>query len=995
MKKLFTLILASVFALAGISQTITDTTKLRTAINTYIVANNNKEINAAQLNRILNGVINVLPNTGGGTAGVTSFKGRFGPVLPAYNDYTVAMISGLVSELNKRVDTVWTNADTLYYTHGGVTIKDKIAYLETDPIYGASAAAGVTSTLISHWNTAYDRSLSANPVFSSGIITFTKQDGNTLTVNLDGRYNKISDTAAMLLPYVLKGGSTMTGYLTLVGDPVNANHAVNKNYVDNLVTGLTWKQAVKAATTANITLSGEQTIDGVALVTGDRVLVKNQTTATANGVYVVASGSWTRASDADASSEVLGLAVYVNPNGVPNTNTYGGTQWANSNSSVTLGSTNITFSQIAGAGTYTNGAGINLTSNVFSTDNSYIKGLFSTNYTQPLSYNATTGVFSFDTTTTSGGWHSWNWIKAQTDILYGETASANTWSGIQTISAAGTPLTINSTDATAIKEIFQHNGTQVAKFGIDGSGQWTFYGSTAGNVSLMTISATSIVAATQFQASAIVSAPSIKWTSGTNGRVMYSSGSSGSQVFGDNGNFKFDVTTTELRIGSQANPNADWAGAIYGTTSGTAASANFNIGPVGILPMRFVVTDAHTEAGRLHTSGNWNFGANVADAGYLVRINGTELVTGAVSFSSTLDVTGNAAFTASVRAARFLTTSAGSDVVIMGSGAQVGLNAETADFNVYLYNNKDFSVYTNGANKRFWVSGATVNVTGTFTASSTITGSSFSGAGTGLTGTAASLTAGQVTNGAYVNAANIFTSNNKFTSDVTFEQTNPVLILNRTSSGGAARIDLKTNGTANWSAGVGVSSINNNYEVYNASLAANAVSYNYTTNAAVFGGSISTSSSVNAANGNFSALVSMNFLGNAWAAGGAGTNYSFGSFGNSGGSGFIGVERSTANGLTIGTTAYSLVLGTSTNTPVQIASNNVVRTTLSADGTTFTNTAASSVFVANRTTVGSGSPSGFKIQNSGTDAWGVGNSFAATGTTPFQIYNFGNSTVAL
>jgi hypothetical protein len=185
------------------------------------------------------------------------------------------------------------------------------------------------------------------------------------------------------------------------------------------------------------------------LIAGDRVLVKNQTTATANGVYVVASGSWTRATDADASSEVLGLAVYVNPNGVPNTNTYGGTQWANSNSTVTLGSTNITFSQIAGAGTYTNGAGINLTSNVFSTDNSYIKGLFSTNYTQPLSYNLTTGVFSFDTTTTSGGWHSYNYIIAQLDAGFVHKSGSvteiitglKTFSSLLTVSAGGAAIT--------------------------------------------------------------------------------------------------------------------------------------------------------------------------------------------------------------------------------------------------------------------------------------------------------------------------------------------------------------------------------------------------------------------------------------------------------------------------------------------------------------------------------------------------------------------------
>jgi hypothetical protein len=73
------------------------------------------------------------------------------------------------------------------------------------------------------------------------------------------------------------------------------------------------KVPVKAATTANITLSGEQTIDGVACVTDDRVLVKNQTTTANNGIYDVDTGSWTRAVDFDGTYDVKkGTLIYVN-----------------------------------------------------------------------------------------------------------------------------------------------------------------------------------------------------------------------------------------------------------------------------------------------------------------------------------------------------------------------------------------------------------------------------------------------------------------------------------------------------------------------------------------------------------------------------------------------------------------------------------------------------------------------------------------------------------
>jgi hypothetical protein len=173
--------------------------------------------------------------------------------------------------------------------------------------------------------------------------------------------------------YLQLSGGSMTGFLTLAGDPTNSNHAVNKNYVDNIVTGLSWKNAVLAATTTNITLSGTQSVDGVILNIGDRVLVKNQTTASQNGIYVVANGSWTRAVDEDNSPEVFGSAVYVSGGGTLNKNT----QWTNSNSTApTIGTDPITYVQISGAGTYTNGTGISLIGNAFSLDSSYTDTLY-------------------------------------------------------------------------------------------------------------------------------------------------------------------------------------------------------------------------------------------------------------------------------------------------------------------------------------------------------------------------------------------------------------------------------------------------------------------------------------------------------------------------------------------------------------------------------------------------------------------------------------------
>lgn len=160
--------------------------------------------------------------------------------------------------------------------------------------------------------------------------------------------------------YLTLAGGTLTGFLTLHADPTNSMHAATKNYVDNLITGISWKNEVVTATTANITLSGEQTIDGV-LTSTSRVLVKDQTDATTNGIYLTDAGAWTRTTDADTGDEIAKATVYV-----AGGSTHGGTQWTCTNSSITLGSSNITWGQISGTGTYTDGVGLDLTGNVFS-----------------------------------------------------------------------------------------------------------------------------------------------------------------------------------------------------------------------------------------------------------------------------------------------------------------------------------------------------------------------------------------------------------------------------------------------------------------------------------------------------------------------------------------------------------------------------------------------------------------------------------------------------
>ena len=237
--------------------------------------------------------------------------------------------------------------------------------------------------------------------------------------------------------YVKKVGDTMTGSLTFssgtvtgLPTPSNASDAAPKSYVDAAITGLSWKQAVRTATTINGTIAtafaNGSVVDGVTLATGDRILIKNQTTQSENGIYIVAaSGAPTRSLDSDSSAELVGESVFVDA-GTVNADT----GWVQTtNTPITVGTSNLVYAQFSGSGAYSAGTGLTLTGNTFSLTSPVAVTLGGTGLSTLGSANTVLGV-------NAGG------------TAY-EAKSIAAGTGISVVHTANT-ITVNNTGVTSV-----------------------------------------------------------------------------------------------------------------------------------------------------------------------------------------------------------------------------------------------------------------------------------------------------------------------------------------------------------------------------------------------------------------------------------------------------------------------------------------------------------------------------------------------------------------
>lgn len=187
-------------------------------------------------------------------------------------------------------------------------------------------------------------------VMPDGKFRFYRGDGSTQlqTLYVGQKYLPTNEAILTLLTAYLETSAVDTDVTLAAGsNALVPSQLAIKTYVDNLVAGVDWKEQVRVATTANITLSGTQTIDGVSVVADDRVLVKDQTAGAENGIYLCKAGAWARAADGDSALDLQMAYVQVMRGGV-----HSGQKWRLLTNPITLGTTALVWQQDTG-GSYT------------------------------------------------------------------------------------------------------------------------------------------------------------------------------------------------------------------------------------------------------------------------------------------------------------------------------------------------------------------------------------------------------------------------------------------------------------------------------------------------------------------------------------------------------------------------------------------------------------------------------------------------------------------
>ena len=437
-------------------------------------------------------------------------------------------------------------------------------------------------------------------------------DGGTLkridfSVLRDAVFNDVSGDAT-----ISSGSLSISSNIALTGTPTAptanlgtsttqiATTAFVSSSVDTAAEGLHVLSSCRVATTANITLSGTQTIDGVVLVADERVLVKDQGTASQNGIYLCKSGSWTRTTDFDSSSEIVaGDFVFVTEGSVN-----GGHGFVMISAVSTLGGDGgdaINWTQFSGIGQVIAGEGITITDHTIDCElaTNSNKGIAS--FTND--FNVNNGVVSITTLNqnTTGNAQTATALESSRNIggvAFDGTSNINlpgvNTSGTQNTS--GSAATVTGAAQTAITSVGTLTGLTVGALTFpnsDGSADDFLQTDGSGNLSLATISLSDLSDITAFDTSSLLIGGSISGTTNANRNIGFGVGvfenlttgdsntgigaeslkrvttGSGNTALGDNSMLYLTTGQYNVSIGQHA---------LFGSTSNFTGTSNVAIG---------------------------------------------------------------------------------------------------------------------------------------------------------------------------------------------------------------------------------------------------------------------------------------------------------------------------------------------------------------------------------------------------------------------------------
>lgn len=309
--------------------------------------------------------------------GVTSFQTSLSGLTPQSASNGAVTLAGTLGLSSGGTGASITNVPGGVVYGGASTLAITAAGTSGQLLTSAGAGTPAWTTTLP---TAAFPALTGDITTSAGSLattlkTITQGTGsNFVKIAIDSNGRVTGNTAVALADLTTLGAApinspTFTGTVTLPGDPTSTLHAATKQYVDNIASGISVLAAVRVATTTaggNIAaLSGLLTVDGVTVVAGDRVLVKDQTTASQNGIYVASASAWSRAADMDGSPSnetKSGSYVFVTA-GTSNANT----SWALTTANpITVGTSNLAFTQYSGVLSTVAGSGLQQSGNTIS-----------------------------------------------------------------------------------------------------------------------------------------------------------------------------------------------------------------------------------------------------------------------------------------------------------------------------------------------------------------------------------------------------------------------------------------------------------------------------------------------------------------------------------------------------------------------------------------------------------------------------------------------------